>query len=357
MRWLYLLAIGAAFLLAGCFGNHQEEDPQAAAPTAVPVGVMSVEIADHPVTLTYPARVRSGAQAEVRAQVSGTLLEQHFTEGAHLSKGAPLFTIDPARYQAAVAVAQAAHDEAARQWQRAEALFKANAISQSEHDQARAAYKSTQATLQAAKIDLGDTRILAPIAGHAGMRTLDVGNLISAGTHLLTLTQSDPLYAEFSLSNPGHLKAELTPPSGDWANLSEVAVTLTDEQGQEHPHRGSIDFMDTAITPGSNSIKLRARIPNPDHTLLPNSFARVALNGFILPDAIRIPQTAVMQSPQGSFVYVIEAGHAAIRPVRIYREQGAYFLLSGGLQPGDQVIVNNLLKIRPGAPVTAIEGA
>lgn len=326
------------------------------APQALPVGVLEVKAADRPLELSYPARLVSTAHVEVRAKVSGTLLTQNYTEGTPVKAGQTLFTIDPAKYEAAEAAAGAALRQAEREYRRVQTLFESQAVSERDRDAALAAYESAKAAHKSASLDLQYARVQAPIDGFAGMKRADAGNLITAGSVLTTVTQTDRLHVRFAFARMTQLKATLLPPGGDWNDLSGVSVAIESDEGGIHPQQGAIDFVDTLIDPESGSVEARAVVANPQNTLSPGQFVRVKLSGFVKKAAVEVPQKAVLQGPQGAFVYVIEEGKAAIRPIAILQESGENFVLKSGLKSGDTVIVNNLMKIRPGAPVAPMTG-
>ncbi|MGE4295663.1 MAG: efflux RND transporter periplasmic adaptor subunit [Campylobacterales bacterium] len=344
-----------ALLTIGVFSAHAQA-PQGATPPPMPVSTFEVTASDRPIELDYPARLSGLAHAEVRAKVTGTLLRQVYTEGTQVKAGETLFVIDPAKYEAAKAAAEAAFNQADREYRRVRALFESQAVSERERDAALAAYESAEAALKNVALDLEYTRVKAPIDGFAGMKRHDVGNLISAGTVLTTVTQTKRLNARFAFARMAQLKATLLPPSGDWNDLSGVSVTIESDEGGVHPHKGHIDFVDALIDPQSGSVEARAVIDNPENTLFPGQFVRVKISGFVKKGAVLVPQSAVMQGPRGAFVYVIEAGKAAIRPIAILQESGEHFVLKSGLKAGDKIIVNNLMKIRPGAPVAPMTG-
>ncbi|MDR1911392.1 MAG: efflux RND transporter periplasmic adaptor subunit [Helicobacteraceae bacterium] len=345
------VAVFAAIALIGCKNGETEQAPPQI--QAIPVSVFTAKVTDVPIALEYPAKLHSSGFVEVRAKVGGTLLKREYVEGTQVKEGSTLFVIDPAKYEATKDAAQAAFNQAEREYKRTQKLFSNAAVSERERDAALAAYESTKAALANAVIDLDYAKVKAPISGFVGQKALDVGNLISAGTLLTTITQTDPLYAEFAFSGMERLREGYALEKGTWTDPS-INVALKSESGALYTENGKIDFIDAAIDNQSGSVKARAVIPNPRGTLLPGQFARVRLTGIIKKNAVSIPQEVLMQGPQGSFVYVVKDGKAAAQSVTLEQSAGDNFILSDGLKDGDLIIANNLTKIRPGAPVAPI---
>jgi membrane fusion protein (multidrug efflux system) len=346
------VAVFAAIALLGCKNGETKQEE----PPPIPVSVFTAKVTDVPIALEYPAKLHSSGFVEVRAKVGGTLLGREYVEGTQVKQGSILFVIDPAKYEAAKDAAQAAFNQAEREYKRTQKLFSNAAVSERERDAALAAYESTKAALANAVIDLDYAKVKAPIGGFVGQKALDVGNLISAGTLLTTITQTDPLYAEFAFSGMERLREGYALEKGTWTDPTGINVALKSESGALYTENGKIDFIDAAIDNQSGSVKARAVIPNPRGTLLPGQFARVRLTGIIKKNAVSIPQEVLMQGPQGSFVYVVKDGKAAAQPVTLEQAEGDNFIISDGLKDGDLVIADNLTKIRirPDAPVAPI---
>ncbi|MDR2153240.1 MAG: efflux RND transporter periplasmic adaptor subunit [Helicobacteraceae bacterium] len=350
MKKALITLFGLIFL--GCEGKPSGAQQNAQqTPPPIPVKTFVANAGNLPITLEYPAKLVSSGFVEVRAKVGGALLSREYKEGVRVNKDAVLFVIDPAKYEAAKASAQAAFNQAEREYKRAQKLFSTNAISEKDRDATLAAYESTKAALDNATIDLNYTRVKAPIEGFAGTKTQDEGNLISAGALLTTITKTDPLHAEFSFTNMEKLKTEYTIDGGNWANPVGIKVLVKSESGEEYQSEGKIDFIDASIDANTGSVKARAVMPNPNGDLMPGQFARVVLSGIVKTNAIRIPSEALTQTPEGKFVYVIEEGKAVQRPVTVESENDRFLILNEGVKDGDQIILNNLQKLRPGTPV------
>ncbi|MFZ3052952.1 MAG: efflux RND transporter periplasmic adaptor subunit [Sulfuricurvum sp.] len=313
-----------------------------------------------PVEFAYPARLSAFQNATVTSRVTGALMKKLFTEGSFVKKGQFLYKIEPDSYAAIVnekaadvELKKASLMNAQREWDRVQNLTQNNAISKKEHDAALSAYEiakadvnSAKARLQSAKIDLDYTSVKAPISGIAGMKLTDVGNVVTAGVPLVTITQVDPLYAEFSipdvdLRKAGHSLQTL-------AKSKNLKVSLTyDNQS----YIGVIDYIAPQINTATGSIKIRAKLQNPDNVLIPGAFGRIKIVGIQSTAVITVPQKAVLQNKKGTIVMVVENGIVGIRPIQLGKKAGDHFIVAQGLKGGEQVIVNNFFRIKPGVPV------
>jgi membrane fusion protein (multidrug efflux system) len=342
-------------------------------PPAMPVEVQVIEASNVALSYDYPARVHSANQVEIHARVSGTLIAQHFKEGEAVKKGDLLYTIEDRIYKAAVEhahaqvlMAQATLRQAEREKVRVEGLFKEQAVSAQEVDQSLSAYElaqaglaGAQAALQSAQIDLDYTQVRAPIDGITGKGIQSVGDLVGRDynrTHLTTLTQLNPIEVHFSMGEREFIERQ--------QQLQQGILRLT--QGEQLTaqvnHLGSrlegvIDFADHQINPNTGSVSLRAQFDNANSHLLPGAFVRIQLGGIEAVDVIQIPQSAVLQIGSQAFVYVIKDGTAQMLPIELQRAVGQTWLVNSGLSVGDQLIVNNLVKLRPNTPVQAIAAA
>jgi membrane fusion protein (multidrug efflux system) len=275
-----------AALLLGCGSDAQQ---QGAAMPPISVKTYVAQEDDLSITLEYPAKLTSSGFVEVRAKVGGALLSREYAEGTQVKKEALLFQIDPAKYEAAKDLAQAAFNQAEREYKRTQKLFSSNAVSERDRDATLAAYESTAASLKNAALDLDYTRVKAPIAGFAGQVTLDTGNLISAGTLLTTITKTDPLYVDFAFSNMEKLREGYELTGGNWANPTGIKVAIRNENGGTYKNEGTIDFVDAAIDMQTGSVRARASIQNADGRLMPGQFVRIVLSGVVKKDAVKIP--------------------------------------------------------------------
>ncbi|AXK40836.1 efflux RND transporter periplasmic adaptor subunit [Crenobacter cavernae] len=335
----------------------------------MPVGVVSTVAKDVPVPFEFVGQTAGSREVEVRARVGGILLKRAYTEGKSVKQGDLLFQIDPAQFQAALDQAQGALkvEEAQRartrqDYDRILPLFKENAVSQKDRDDAAAAYQSAQASVAAAQarvkeaqINLGYTRVTAPISGMTSKEVRSEGSLVSTGDGSLTkISQIDPMYVNFSFSDNDLLAFRRDEQSGKLKlpedRRFEVSVKLSD--GSSYAKSGRLNFTDNLIDPSTGTIRARAEFANPDGELLPGQFVRVFLNGAKRVNAILIPQRAVLTSQQGKMVWVVDAKNTvAPRPVTLGAEVGDQVLVETGLKPGERVVIDNIIKLRPGAPV------
>lgn len=363
-----ILAFSLVFL-AGC--GLGEEKPQASAGATPPpskVDVITIQKGQIPLKLEYPAKIRSAQHVEVRAKVSGTLLKQHYVEGELVKAGAPLFQIDPAKFQARVKEAsaqlllrQAMLEQSEREWKRIERLFEEKAVSEKQRDDTLAAYEiaranvsAAEAALDSAKIDLDYTTITAPSSGIAGMKAKDIGAFINAaGDSLMTtITQLDPIHVEFAIPDLERLKQTHSLQKGAWSELNKGALqaVILFSGGEAYGVKGVVDFIDSRVDEATGSVKARATFKNSEKWLMPGQFVRLQVEGIVQENGSLIPQESLMQSPQGAFVYTVQGDKAVPKPVKILHSTTKEFVVVG-LESGDVVVVNNLTKIRPGASV------
>lgn len=321
-------------------------------------------IASLPIDLAYPARLQSIRSATVVSRVTGELRSMHYNEGEPVEQGALLYRIEPDVYAAAVheaeadvALAEATLTNAERDWERAKALHADRAISQKAYDAARAAYAvakaevgAANARLATAQVAMTYTEVKAPIAGIAGMKQTDLGNVVSEGTPLVAITQLDPIYAAFSIPDVDWLKAKAAMRSGEWGTGQDHKLQVTLKLGRL-TQRGEVDYIAPVVDEATSSVKVRARFDNPDGALMPGAFGHVTLDGLKRRNVVMIPQKAVLQTPNGTIVFLEQNGVAAPRPIVLGDAQGQSFIVESGLQSGDRVIVNNFFRVKPGQPV------
>lgn len=358
--------------LVGCSDNKPSESKHAM-PSMPPLSVTTHTIMPHDVnvTLEYPAKVKSIQHVNVVARVSGILEKKYFTEGSAVKAGEMLYQIDFERYEALmqealadVGVKEATLKQATRDWERVKALFAQDALSQKERDATLSAYesalaslKASQAALKKAQIDYNYTKIKAPITGLTSLNTQDVGSYVGSSSDTMTLTtitQMDPIYVEFSLPDIELLKKRYLLSQGDWSSIgkSKLPVHVMTSDGTLYPQSGTLDFLDNSVDADTSTIKARATFSNPKNILIPGLFVRVNVNGLVHKNAITIPQIALMQEATGSYVYVAKENQAHKVPVKIGTTLKDAYIIESGLNSGDNVITNNLTKLRPGAAIT-----
>jgi membrane fusion protein (multidrug efflux system) len=373
---LGLLSVVAALLLVGC-SPSQSKAAFAGFPPAE-VNVVSVAPHNFPVAFEYVGQTAGSKDVEVRARVTGIIEQRLYTEGSAVKAGQPLFVIDPKPYAAQVAQAEA--DLARAQAQKAQAdrerarlgpLAERKAIGQKEADDAAsnadlaaAAVQSAKARLDELKLNWGYTKVVAPISGLSSRAMKSEGSLATANDTLLTtISQTDPIWVVFSISENEQLKLNRAMASGTLAlpkdNAFEVTIKLAD--GSTFPRRGKINFADTRVNPATGTYEMRAEVANRDAALKPGQFVRVVLRGAERKDALAVPQIALLDGPQGKFVYVAGKDKdgkdiAQPRPVSvgdwIDGDGGNLFVIESGLNAGDSVIVNGIARLQPGAPIS-----
>ncbi len=366
----FACAVASAFLVAAC---GPKGPPPAAAPSAPPPAqarIVEVQPQRVPVRLDVVGQVEGSKEVEVRARVAGILLKRIYKEGDVVAAGAPLFQIDPAPFEIALAQARAQlaqerarNEQANREAARLKALAAERAISQKEFDDATSTSKLSAATLQAAEanvkqaeLNLSYTLVTAPVAGVTGRAVRSDGSLITAGADslLTSIYQVDPIWVRFSLSESD--LAQL--PGGRLARGAGTELKLVLPDGKPYEGRGRLNFTATQIDTRLATQQLRAEFDNPRQQLLPGQFVRVQLVAGERDNVFLVPQPAVLQTEKGALVFVVGAdGKAALRPVQLGSWVGTDWMILGGLKAGDRVIADNLLKIRPGTPVTAAAAA
>ena len=370
-----LLPVGAAVLLAAALAACGNKNDQAAGPGgpggAMPppeVGVVTVQPGTVSLSTELPGRLEPSRVAQVRARATGILTKRVFTEGSDVRAGQVLYHVDPAPYQAAqqsaqaqLAQAQASLANASALVARFRPLVAANAVSKQEFDAAVAAEKAAQAQVAAgraavrtASINLGYATVTAPISGRIGRSLVTEGALVSAqeGTQLAVIQQTNPLYVNLTQSAGDVLQLRQALQSGQLArsgtNAARVQILL--ENGQPYAEAGRLLFTDLTVDPGTGQVSLRAEVPNPQQLLLPGMYVRVRLQQAQVENAILLPQQAITRgTQQGDVATVVAAdGSFTRRPVTLGEAQGNQWIILGGLQPGEQVMVDGFMKLMPG---------
>lgn len=374
-RTILLPVISAAILATTLAGCGEQQAPAAGGPGGgmppAEVGVVTVTPGQLALTSELPGRLEALRTADVRARVSGIVLERVFREGADVRAGDVLLRIDPAPYRAAhdsaraaLARAEAAQLEARLREERAQSLIGRSMISQQDFDSALANARATQADVQAAKSQLEAARlnleyatVRAPIAGRIGRALVTEGALVGQGeaTPLALIQQIHPLYVNFTQSSTELLRLRKALEAGQLKGLGQRAeVQVVMEDGSVYPHTGKLLFSDLAVDPATGTVALRAEIPNPDGMLLPGMFVRVRVQQAVAEQGITVPQRGVQRGPQGAFVLLVRDGKVEVQPVTTGDAQGDVWVITSGLKGGEQVIVEGLQKVQPGAPAKAV---
>ena len=370
------VALSALFLAACSGGKEQGAAPGAGGPPPAPaVTVMTVKSESVPMVAELPGRTSPTLIAELRPQVTGILTERAFAEGSQVKAGQVLYRIDPAPYQAAFDSAKAAlaRAEANAQVARIKAerhagLVKIEAVSKQANDDAQAALKQAQAEVAAAKaaldkakIDLDYTRLKSPISGRIGRSAVTAGALVTANQAqaLATVQQLDPIYVDLTQSSAEmlRLRNEIAAGRVKTGARGEVPVKLILEDGSEYAAEGRLALSEVTVDEGTGSVTLRTQFSNADGVLLPGMYVRARLPQGTRSEAILVPHKALSRDPRGNaLVMVVDAeGKAQSRPVQVAQSLGENWVVTGGLQAGERVIIEGLQRVRPGAPVQAAE--
>jgi membrane fusion protein (multidrug efflux system) len=362
-----LLAFTA--LLAGC------EKPSPPPPPPPEVTVITVEPKDAPVTYEFVGSTASSQQVEVRARVNGFLDERLYTEGAIVKQGQPMFQMDRKPFEAQLNAAKAALDEQkARLWtaqsnlNRVAPLAKANAVSKKDLDDAQgrtnaaaAAVEMAKADVETAKLNLGYTTIYAPVTGASSFARIQNGAYINEQSGPLTyVAQLDPIWVDFSISEDEMLRIREQKKSGQLRvpEATALSVELVLADGSVYPETGRIFFADANYSTETGTFLLRATFSNPDGDLRPGQFVGVHIKGATRPNAVLIPQTAVLQGAQGHFVWIVDKENKAqVRNVEVGSWQGDNWFISKGLSTGDRVITNGVVRLSNGIPIRIVTGA
>ena len=347
---------------------------QTGGPAPVPeVAVVTVQPQRVELTTELPGRTSPLLVAEIRPQVNGIIKKREFREGSDVKEGQLLYQIDPAPFQVALDSARASLGKAQANLpsiqlkaERCRELLHDKAVSKQDYDDAAAAMGQAKAEIEywktaveGARINLGYTRVTAPISGRIGKSNITDGALVTAyqPTPLATIQKLDPIYVDVTQSSAELLRLKRSLESGrvcsDCKNERKVRILL--EDGTPYAQEGALQFRDVTVDQATGSFTLRIVVPNPNHLLLPGMYVRAVLLEGVAEQAILIPQPGVNRTPKGEpFALVVdEAGKVQQRQLTLNRAIGDQWLVSSGLSPGDRVIVEGLLNVRPGATVKA----
>ncbi|MDP5239407.1 efflux RND transporter periplasmic adaptor subunit [Uliginosibacterium sp. 31-16] len=371
-----VLAVMLAALAAGGCSKGQQGAAGAGAGQMPPaeVGVVTLEAATVGLSTELAGRTSAYAIAEIRPQVGGIIQQRAFTEGGDVKAGQTLYQIDPASFQnafdsakAALARSEASLATARLKAERYKDLVAIKAVSQQDFDDAQATFKQAEASVAAdkaaldtARINLGYTHVAAPISGRVGRSSVTQGALVTANqaTALATVQQLDPIYVDVTQSAADlmRLKRDLASGVLKRAGNGQARVRLLLEDGSAYPLEGKLAFTDVSVDAGTGSVTVRAVFPNPKQDLLPGMFVRAVLETGAREQSILVPQQAVTRNTKGEAVVMVVAPEGKFMPRVIKTEQamGDKWLVSAGVQPGDQVIVEGLQRLRPGVVIKPV---
>lgn len=362
----------AAFVVAAGLGlmfRHAGADAPPPANAPVPVTVAAVEARPVRLWSEFSGRMVAVDSADVRPQVDGRITEIRFKDGQTVHAGDILFVIDPRPYEAAVAKAEAdlvtAETDARlakTELDRAANLIKANAVAKDYYDQknnangtAQAAVKSAQAALTQAKLNVDYAYVKAPISGRVGRAEIQVGNLVQTQTGqsplLTTIVSNDGIYADFDVDEQTYLE-NVRAHAKTTDQESKIPVELTVQGDNGHVYKGTIESFDNKINTGTGTIRARARFANEDGSLIPGMFVSVKLASAADSKVILVPEDAIGNDQSKRFVFVVDRDHkASFREVALGSEVGGDYVVTSGLKPGEDIIVDGLQKVQPGAVV------
>ena len=384
IHWIaafFVLALSVS-PLTGC-QTGRAATASAPAMGSMPVSVVRAVQADVPLTGSWVGTLDGYVDAQIQPQVSGYLVKQEYREGGPVAKGEVLFQIDPRPFQAAVDQARAQVEQARGQLAEARAqlalaqinvkrdtpLAQARAIAQSQLDTetqqeaeaqasvaaGQAAVAAAQAALKTAQLNLGFTQVRSLISGVAGQATTQVGNLVSPQSVLTAVSQLNPIKVYFSISDSEYLALvdRAKQSGGDLLRGgSKLPLTLTLSNGQTYPYKGHIVFVDRQMNQQTGAIRIAAAFPNPGDVLRPGQFGRVTAETEIRHNALLVPQISVQELQGIEQVYTVAPGNRVnVVNVKLGPQYGGDWIVEGGLQPGAQIIIDNLQKLREGAPV------
>jgi membrane fusion protein (multidrug efflux system) len=357
-----IIGLVASIALAGCGKNGQTAD-QPQAPMALPVSVIEVHPTTVPISAEAVAQTEGAKEVEIRPRVGGILLKRLYDEGSEVKAGQPMFLIDPVPYQNALAEAKAQLAErkaravqTEREEKRLYELLETQAVSQREYDNAisdtaiaRAALQQAEVRVRDAELNLSYTRVVAPVSGVSGRRQFSEGALVEANNSLLTtLVQLSPIWVRFSLSDN-----ELARIGGPLTENRVKQVTLVLPDGTEYEKKGELNFAASQIDPALGTQQLRATFDNSERRLLPGQFVRARVVTGERDGVFLVPQVAVQTSDLGKTVYVVsDKNEVVVRPVVAGNWIGTDWVILEGLKAGERVIVDNIIKLRPGAIVS-----
>ncbi len=339
---------------------------------AVPVRVIEAQTTDLKVQFKTIGTATALNTVLVQPRVGGPLLQLHFTEGQKVEAGQLLAEIDPAPYQVKLAQAEGQLQQNVAQLKNAEldlALYETlksqNSISRQQYNtqqalvnQLKGSMKSNQAQIDAAKLELSYTRILAPISGKTGLRKVDAGNLVQANSAegLVSITQSAPIFVVFSIPE-SQLQSLRLAVQDQQKQQKKLVVEAWDRSDKQLLATGELTTLDNQIDPATGTLKLKAQFANSDDSLFPNQFVNVRLNIAEQAGAVTIPQDAVQYGADGTYIYVVENNKAQLKMLELGVVDNGQVEVRKGLTAGDQIVMEGLDRLRPGRDVTVVQSS
>ncbi len=343
-------AIALSVGVTGCSSDDGAAGATAPARPPMPVSVLEMQPQRVPASIEVMAQTEGARETEVRARVGGILMKRLYQEGETVRAGQALFQIDRASYEIALAEAKARADQAARELKRLEGLVEQNLVSRRDYDNAVSTNDIAQAALRQAQLNLSWTTVTAPVSGTTGRAIKSEGNLITTGADslLTSIYQLDPIWVRFSLAESDIAKL----PQGRLVAENITGIELILPDGTVYPVPGKLNYLASTIDTALGTQQLRAEFANHENRLLPGQFVRARLLLGDRENVYLVPQVAVVQNDAGRMVMVADADNKVTpRPVQTAEWRGQDWVITGGLQPGDRVITDNIIKLRPGMVV------
>lgn len=338
--------VGLLLAVAGC-GGGQKQQPQGAQATLVKS--MQVVKRDTPMVYEYSGFIQANQEMELKAQVNGQITGKFFKGGDTVQRGQVLYTIDSRTYQAALLNAQATYNNAAADAERYSTLYKQNAISKQTLDNALTFRDQAKAALINAEVNMSETKVTAPFTGRIDTNAMEVGNYVVAGqTPLAKMSDTNPVYATFSVAEPEYLK--LSGSAMGSQALNNLKLILSD--GSTYGYTGKVSEVNRGISNNTGTVTVKAVFENPARRLLPGMFAHVRAEGEVRKDAILVPQRSIVEMLYKKFVFVIGADKKVkMTEITTGQTVGRYFMVESGLKGDEVIVVEGTGKIRNDAVV------
>lgn len=351
-KYLFFAVLGFSLLLCAC--NEEKVQGPVMLP---PVSVYDVKKENVPWNAEFQAQASGSRAVEVRARVEAIIEKRLYHEGDFVKEGQLLFQLERDQYEARMEQAQAQYVNAEREWRRVKPLYEKNAVSQRERDSARAAYESARAELRQAQINLDYCQVTSPVSGYSSKEIYTPGNLVNNNSLLTYVNQTEPMYIDFSIAAPERMQRQelerqgrlVFPPEGRYV----ARLRLLD--GRMYGQEGEITFIDSKVQPTTGVIQARAIFQNPNGAIMPGQYVRIYMEGDILKDAILIPQKCVMHTQNGYSVLTLDKDNVvSLVPVEVGVTVGDRYLIDKGLEGGERIISEGLIKARPGSKVRVV---
>lgn len=346
------LAIALALMTCAC-DEQKAQGPR----MAPPVSVYEVVAEDVPWDAQYQAQASGSKSVEVRARVEALIEKRLYKEGDFVKEGQQLFQLERDQYEARMEQAQAQFTNAEREWRRVRPLYEKNAVSQKERDSALAAYESARAELRQAQINLDFCQVVSPVNGYSSKENYTPGNLVNNNSLLTYVNQTSPMYIDFSIAAPERMLRQKLAAEGrlKFPENEHYVATLTLLDGSTSPEIGEVTFIDSKVQPGTGVIQARAVFANKEGGIMPGQYVRIHMQGDVLTNAILVPQKCVIQTQKGTSVMFVDKDDiVSVGEVEVGATIGDRYLIDKGLEPGQRIISEGLVKARPGSKVSIL---